>query len=370
MLLPPLDPAPATFLEYVQAYNRIVYRGMRYARGVLFPAVHEERRAYQADDASTIAAYIDELRRELGAAEALARDAVTSATTAAGARHTARWTATIASSANIDVSLLVRDDDLIEMLSYRVQEHVGLIRSLSTDMATRIERLALGSILEGRGNRETAKMLTEIEGIGRNRAKLIARDQANKLNGALNQFRQEQAGITHYKWLTTLDGRERPTHHANNGKVFAWSRPPATNHPGYEIHCRCRAAAIVFDDDEDLPRGEGEPPPDDIIEAEAPRIRRVGNILGESVLQMGAEAIAARKADVSEVRAILASLKGASDALTNDLERMFALIYGYDAPSDLGRGGLFGSSRASQLRSAIKERIDIIGDLLDHATRY
>lgn len=672
---------------------------MRFARANVLPAIASERKSYYADDASTIAAYVEQLRRELDAAASAAEQSVRDATAAAGRRHTAQWTATVAASANIDVSLLVRDDDLIEMLSYRVQEHVALIRSLSADMATRIERLALGSILEGRGNRETAKLLTEIEGIGRNRAKLIARDQASKLNGAMNQFRQEQAGITHYKWSTTLDGRERPTHNVRNGKTFAWAHPPSDGHPGRAINCfvgstnvdlsngchklwrrlycgplvtvktsegallqatpnhpiltsrgwlaindlqegdhlirfrqssrvengddhlleaefgdlfeaasrsevfattrgsvfdfhsdgaecdvdtvlidgdlpsrvckssgddsikklglsgssvdlsridrcggsalgggggecvarersdlgvssggvcaslgsghfahadkvrrgptsagdvalveyagddiasdaelrgnrldalagtverddgvgvdgvvsvgapstpvdgcvevgppsaerlaeaasvaakegrslfecgsgiyefdrviekavsefsgyvynlesstgwyaanrivahncRCRALAIVIDDDEDVPRGEGEPEPEDIVEAETPLIRRVGNTLGEQVMSWGPDLIAARKADVREVRAILAALKGASEQVEGDLERMFEALYGFDAPADLKWGGLLAFSRSSQLRAAIKERVDIVSDLLDNASRF
>lgn len=641
----PIDPPEGLFLDFVLALNRIVFRGMRFARANVLPAIASERKSYYADDASTIAAYVEQLRRELDAAASAAEQSVRDATAAAGRRHTAQWTATVAASANIDVSLLVRDDDLIEMLSYRVQEHVALIRSLSADMATRIERLALGSILEGRGNRETAKLLTEIEGIGRNRAKLIARDQASKLNGAMNQFRQEQAGITHYKWSTTLDGRERPTHNVRNGKTFAWAHPPSDGHPGRAINCfvgstnvdlsngchklwrrlycgplvtvktsegallqatpnhpiltsrgwlaindlqegdhlirfrqssrvengddhlleaefgdlfeaasrsevfattrgsvfdfhsdgaecdvdtvlidgdlpsrvckssgddsikklglsargptsagdvalveyagddiasdaelrgnrldalagtverddgvgvdgvvsvgapstpvdgcvevgppsaerlaeaasvaakegrslfecgsgiyefdrviekavsefsghvynlesstgwyaanrivahncRCRALAIVIDDDEDVPRGEGEPEPEDIVEAETPLIRRVGNTLGEQVMSWGPDLIAARKADVREVRAILAALKGASEQVEGDLERMFEALYGFDAPADLKWGGLLAFSRSSQLRAAIKERVDIVSDLLDNASRF
>lgn len=135
------------------------------------------------------------------------------------------------------MSLLVQDRDLIDLLSIRVQEHASLIRSLANDVADRIERLALGSVLEGTSNRETAKALSELEGISRRRAQLIARDQASKLNGAMNQFRQEQAGVTHYKWSTTIDGRERPDHHARNGRVFAWARPPSEGHPGRAINC-------------------------------------------------------------------------------------------------------------------------------------
>ena len=156
---------------------------------------------------------------------------------AEGARHTKKWTATVASQAQIDVRYLLGDNDLVDLLSVRSEEFNRLIKSLSTEALDRIERQTLGAIFEGRSNADIAKALQESEGLSRNRARLIARDQASKLNGAMNQFRQEQAGITHYRWRTILDGRERPSHHANDKKIFAWNKPPATGHPGNEINC-------------------------------------------------------------------------------------------------------------------------------------
>lgn len=44
-----------------------------------------------------------------------------------------------------------------------------------------------------------------------------------------------------YIWHTQGDGKVRPSHAANNGKIFAWANPPVTRHPGEEINCRCWA---------------------------------------------------------------------------------------------------------------------------------
>lgn len=288
------------------------------------------------------------------------------------ARHTKKWTATVSSGANIDVSLLVRDDDLVDVLSLRVQEHVSLVRSLSNDVLNHIERTSLGSIMEGRGNRETEKILSGLEGIDRNRAKLIARDQASKLNGAMNQFRQEQAGVTHYKWSTTLDGRERETHHANHGKTFAWAKPPPTGHPGHAINCRCRALPIIINDEANAAEfvASAELEGADIIAENGGLIRRVGDILGEQVLSLSRDVLLTKRAELREVQSILAALKGASDRVTEDLERMYARIYGNEAPKELPDGLLFSRTRATQLRMAISERLTIIDDLISHALRY
>jgi SPP1 gp7 family putative phage head morphogenesis protein len=45
----------------------------------------------------------------------------------------------------------------------------------------------------------------------------------------------------YYIWHTQEDSRVRPSHAANNRKVFSWSSPPVTGHPGQERFCRCWA---------------------------------------------------------------------------------------------------------------------------------
>lgn len=46
---------------------------------------------------------------------------------------------------------------------------------------------------------------------------------------------------THYIWRTRGDGKVRPSHAANEGKIFAWDNPPPTGYPGEDYNCRCWA---------------------------------------------------------------------------------------------------------------------------------
>lgn len=55
------------------------------------------------------------------------------------------------------------------------------------------------------------------------------------------------ATSTHYVWRTRGDGRVRPSHAANNGKIFAWNNPPPTGHPGEDYGCRCIAETVSLD---------------------------------------------------------------------------------------------------------------------------
>ena len=56
----------------------------------------------------------------------------------------------------------------------------------------------------------------------------------------------KQAGITdQYVWRTRRDERVRSSHRMNDGRVFLWSDPPATEHPGEDYNCRCEAVPFV-----------------------------------------------------------------------------------------------------------------------------
>ncbi|MFB6265159.1 MAG: anti-CBASS protein Acb1 family protein, partial [Bradymonadaceae bacterium] len=69
---------------------------------------------------------------------------------------------------------------------------------------------ALAGIVEGR------------LGVAESRARLIARDQVQKLNSRLNEARQTSLGIERYRWSTAGDERVRPSHEAKAGEIFRW----------------------------------------------------------------------------------------------------------------------------------------------------
>lgn len=376
----------AIFLDYLTAATRIVRFAVGYARDEILPVVATERQAYHADgldpwvasalsltDAAgdNVKAYIEALRRRLDSEIQAAADKVRVAASAEGSRNTKKWVASVAAGANIDVGMLVRDDDLVDLLSLKVEETVGLIKNLSSDMAARIERLALGSILEGRGNYETAKLLTEIDGIGRRRAKLIARDQASKLNGEMNEFRQRQAGISHFVWKTVIDGRERASHHDRNGKTYSWDDLPGGEKPGGPINCRCRASALVVDD-EDSAREVAETPDldaEELFATNEPLIRKVGGTINEPVLEWQRDALLVRQVELKEVESLVVALRANREVLEADAERLYLAIYGGEADEIAVASGVF-SSRRAELFKAVTERLRVISELVEHAILY
>lgn len=364
--------------ELERALNKIVAGLLAWARANVVPVIKAERDAYLsrrtgdalrlADDVGANArAIIEGLRREAEQLAASAQNAASAAIQKEAQRNTRQFIAGVQAQAQIDVTALLRDDDLVDLLSIRSEEFNRLIVNLAQDIHDRIERETLGAIFEGRGNEQIAKSLQEIDGIGRNRSRLIARDQASKLNNAMNQFRQEQAGVTHYRWKTILDGRERPSHHANNDKIFAWSSPPAnTNHPGHEFNCRCRALAIITDDPEEIENSAT--PPDggemaDFFTANLPAIRSVASVPRTNLGTLSTQDIAEKLAHSIDLQRKLAS---AGSAFTEkNAEQLVTELYGFlpkdaDLETIAGKVRAIFSTRRSVLMAASSERLKLI----------
>lgn len=137
-----------------------------------------------------------------------------------------------------------------------VRENVSLIQSIPGDMLARVETTVNRGVNQGLRASEIAKQVQRRFKVSENRARLIAKDQVNKLHGQLNQLRQEAVGVREYVWRNSRDARVRgnPTglypsakynHWTREGKRFRWDKPPADGHPGEPIGCRCRAEPVL-----------------------------------------------------------------------------------------------------------------------------
>lgn len=133
-------------------------------------------------------------------------------------------------------------------------ENVRLIKAATVEYFDQVEDILTDPANEGLAVDELAALLEERGGVSESRAELIARDQTTKLNGALNQMRQEGAGIERYVWSTSRDERVRPTHAELEGTEQAWDDPPDIDgealNPGEDIQCRCVALPVLPDLDE------------------------------------------------------------------------------------------------------------------------
>lgn len=172
-----------------------------------------------------------------GIAEALAQTVVSKQ----GQQSDNQLSEMILSKTGIDFSGLMSDSVLKEAVDEAVAANIALINSIPQQYLDRVEQGVMASLQAGTLNDTLADDLLKIEGVTKNRAKLIARDQLGKINSRLSQIRQQSLGITHYYWSTSHDERVRDRHRRWDGDLIAWDKPPIDGHPGQAIQCRCTA---------------------------------------------------------------------------------------------------------------------------------
>ena len=149
----------------------------------------------------------------------------------------------------IDIAPSLAEQRALEQIA---REGIDLIESIPADQLERFERWIAGSVREGVRHESIALDIERRMGVEERHARLIARDQINKVNGAIEQATQTEAGIDRYIWRATSDGAVRPSHEEVDGIVFLWSDPPPGTgpydqpaHPGEAIQCRCTAEPVI-----------------------------------------------------------------------------------------------------------------------------
>lgn len=136
-----------------------------------------------------------------------------------------------------------------------IHENVALIKSIPSQYFTQIEGMVMRSVQDGASLGEMADELKKRYGITTRRAKLITKDQNNKLNGVVQRVRMQEAGITHAQWVHSHAGFEpRPTHvKASKDKVVykiseGWYDPAVKKHiqPGSLVNCLPESSVVEF----------------------------------------------------------------------------------------------------------------------------
>lgn len=193
----------------------------------------------------------------------------------------------------INVSL-VRTPKVQAAFNSFVKENVKLITSIPKDHADQVISKLSNLFTEGHAagyrweslQSHVSDILDLTSKTGEYRARLIARDQASKINASMNKARQQGIGLTKYTWSASLDERTRDQHAEAHGHIFSWDSDEAVDgsgvskplgvadgepcDPGDDIQCRC-VAIPYFEDEEDTaeePTPEPEPEPAPIPEPE------------------------------------------------------------------------------------------------------
>lgn len=190
----------------------------------------------------------DLLRQVKDRLVAITQNTVSSILNLEARRHTTEFITTAKKALGIDLGAVVRQTDLDDFLRLASQRNANLIQNLATQTISRIQELTTQSVLNGESSAVLYKRLMQQFGLSERRAKLIARDQIGKLTSDLNRARQQQAGITKYRWATSLDERVRKLHQSLEGQEYEWGEPTGAEDglpPGQPIQCRCLARPII-----------------------------------------------------------------------------------------------------------------------------
>jgi SPP1 gp7 family putative phage head morphogenesis protein len=229
---------------YFRDLNALVKDMNRSVKAELFPALERYSKEYLGKDESPmyLESIVDKLARQHANIETLAAKLSADMVKRGNKFNRNAFVRSINKAIGVDVNKILKDETLKSSLTAAVDTNVELIKTIPKEHFARIQKSILQGTESGKGFFDIRKDILKIEGVTKNRAKLIARDQVSKLNSALNQARQTQIGIEYYFWRTSEDERVRPTHEDNNGKRFSWSSPPAlTGNPGDDVQCRCTA---------------------------------------------------------------------------------------------------------------------------------
>lgn len=189
--------------------------------------------------------------------------------TMADSANSKEFVRSINRSVGIDLSNMLRSEELENYLNISIRNNVNLIKSIPTqyfeDLAQQIENNIRQGYTPARLEESIRKMIdirafkpkgepsTVAEKIN-NKAKLIARDQTAKLNGDLTRIRQSDAGITHFRWVTSKDERVGDDHRLAQNRVtkfgkgvYSWAEGAPEGYPGNadRPNCRCTATPLI-----------------------------------------------------------------------------------------------------------------------------
>lgn len=131
-----------------------------------------------------------------------------------------------------------------EQIDNFVHQNVSLITTIPQRLLADVEGLVQDSVTGGDLSVDLADQIGDLENdigdrvdISERHARFIARDQAGKLYGQINQARQQSLGVSKFVWRTSEDERVRgdptgkypkalPSHFDLDGETFEWDDPP------------------------------------------------------------------------------------------------------------------------------------------------
>lgn len=156
----------------------------------------------------------------------------------------------------LGIDVYTGNQTLNDYLQAATLQNAQLIESIPTQYLAQVSNIVMGNMRAGLRPSAIVDTLQQQFGITQRRAKMIARDQTAKVNGEISSKRQQAAGYSYFRWVTSKDERVRDRHQEIAEKVtrygkgiYRWDNPPLSDKgepiiPGGDYSCRCTSQAV------------------------------------------------------------------------------------------------------------------------------
>lgn len=126
------------------------------------------------------------------------------------------------------------------------------IKNWSSDHIIEMRETVGKMVTDGKSLKTIGEYLHKEFGVDERHAKFLARNESAIATTSYLAAKYEEEGFTNFKWITNIDGRERPLHKKLNDQIFAFNNPPIIDErtgekglPGQTYNCRCTFVPIV-----------------------------------------------------------------------------------------------------------------------------
>jgi len=107
----------------------------------------------------------------------------------------------------IDAQALMSSEGVNDYIDAMVSSNVALIKTVPREFFTDVEQTVLDAYSQGLALKPVLEQIQAKVDVSARRAKIIARDQMNKVNSDVERRRMLNIGITRFKWSTSKDER-------------------------------------------------------------------------------------------------------------------------------------------------------------------
>lgn len=239
---------PATLAGELARINAFAATSWADARSLIMTSYERSLAEMMTDSAADTASVIDEISDATRRLVLTLTPRMRAWATRVEQWHRDKWIGAVLTPTRVDLSTMLTRGDVTQTIETMVARNVGLVRDVSSQARNRIADSVFRGLQKRTPARDVAREIAQATGLARARAIRIASDQTVKLSSALDQERQQQAGIERFVWQHSAKANPREEHLELDGQEFDYADPPE-DMPGDLPFCGCVAGAILSLDD-------------------------------------------------------------------------------------------------------------------------